>query len=142
MPMDDHRDMTYMDRMIDIMEGVPQLRTNAKRAIKRAQQKIEEKFQNEGTNFRKGELVLYYKKAEALRHDTKLEPKWKGPYQITKVLDKGAYKISLDGRELSKTVNGNLLKKYYGRSHYKPIIIIESDINRGAYRGQDGREKC
>ena len=36
MPMDDHGDMTYMDRMIDIMEGIPQLRTNAKRAIKKA----------------------------------------------------------------------------------------------------------
>ena len=122
--------MTYMDRMIDIMEEVSQLRINAKRTIKKAQRKIEEKFQNEGTKFRKGELVLYYKKAEALRHDTKLEPKWKGPYQITQVLDKEAYKISLDGKELPKTVNGNLLKKYYGRSHYEPVIIIESDINR------------
>src|ERR1044072_4127531 len=82
MLMDDHRDMTYMERMIDIMEGVSQLRTNAKRAIKKVQQKIEEKFQNEETRFRKGELVLYYKKAEALRHDTKLKPKWKGSYQI------------------------------------------------------------
>ena len=82
MPMDDHGDMTYMDKMIDIMEGVPQLRTNVKRAIKKAQSKIEEKFQNEETKFRKGELVLYYKKAEALHHNTKLEPKWKGPYQI------------------------------------------------------------
>ena len=44
MPMDDHGDMTYMKRMIDIMEGVPQLRTNMKRVIKKAQQKIEEKF--------------------------------------------------------------------------------------------------
>jgi hypothetical protein len=36
MPMDDQKNMTYMDRMIDIMEGVSQLRTNAKRAIKKA----------------------------------------------------------------------------------------------------------
>ena len=46
------------------------------------------------------------------------------------MLDKGAYKIALDGKELPKTVNGNLLKKYYKRSHYKPVIIIKSDINK------------
>ena len=59
-----------------------------------------------------------------------MELKWKGPYQIIKVLDKRAYKISIDGRELSKTVNENLLKRYHERSHYEPVIIIESDINR------------
>ena len=43
--------MTYMGRILDIMEGVPQLRTNAKRAMKKAQKKIEEKFQEKGTQF-------------------------------------------------------------------------------------------
>src|ERR1044072_1627232 len=66
-----------------------------------------------------------------MRHDTKLEKKWKGPYIVTQVLDKGAYKISIDGRELPKTINGNLLKKYHKREHYEPIVIIEEeDINR------------
>ena len=36
----------------------------------------------------------------------------------------------IDRRELPKTVNGNLLKKYYSRSHYKPVIIIETTINK------------
>src|ERR1043165_7268513 len=129
MSMDDHGDMMYMERMIDIMEGVPQLRTNAKRAIKKVQQKIEEKFQNEETKFKKGELVLYFKKTKALHHNTKLELKWKEPYQITQVLDKRTYKISIDRKELPKIINGNLLKKYYGRSHYEPIVLIETDIN-------------
>ena len=127
MPMDDQENITYMKRMIDIIKEVSQLKTNAKRVIKKAQRKIKEKFQNEETKFRKEELILYFKKAEALRHNTKLESKWKGPYQITQVLDKGAYKIALDGKELPKTVNGNLLKKYYNRSHYEPIILIETD---------------
>ena len=35
-----------------------------------------------------------------MHHNTKLKPKWKGLYQITQVLDKGAYKIALDGKEL------------------------------------------
>ena len=130
MLMDDQGDIMYIERMIDIMKEVPQLRINAKRTIKKTQQKIEKKFQNEGIKFRKGELVLYFKKVEALCHDTKLEPKWKGPYQIIQVLDKEAYKIILDGKELPKTVNGNLLKKYYKQPHYKPVIIIKSDINR------------
>ena len=73
--MDDPDDMTYMGRILDIMEGVPQLRTNAKRAMRKAQKKIEEKFQEKGTQFQKGDLVLYFKKAEAMRHNTKLENK-------------------------------------------------------------------
>jgi len=31
------------------------------------------------------------------------------------VLDKGAYKITIDGNPIKKIVNGNLLKKYYTR---------------------------
>src|ERR1043165_1739079 len=99
--------------------------------MRKAQKKIEEKFQEKGTQFQKGDLVLYFKKAEAMRYDTKLENKWKGPYTVTQVLDKGAYKISIDGRELPKTVNSNLLKKYHNREHYEPIVIIgEKSINR------------
>ena len=67
---------------------------------------------------------------KAICYNIKLEPKWKGPYQITQVLDKEMYKIVLDEKELLKMVNGNLLKKYYERSHYKPVIIIKLDINR------------
>src|ERR1044072_6378964 len=63
-------------------------------------------------------------------HDTKLENKWKGPYTVIQVLNKGVYKISIDGWELPRTVNGNLLKKYHNREHYEPMIIIgEKEIN-------------
>ena len=93
--------------------------------MRKAQKKIEEKFQKKKIQFQKGDLVLYFKKAEAMCHDTKLENKWKGSYTITQVLDKGAYKISIDGQELPKTVNGNLLKKYHNREYYEPIVIIE-----------------
>ena len=60
-------------------------------------------------------------------HDKKLEPKWKGPYQITQVLDKGAYKIAFDEKELPKNSKWKSTKE---RSHYEPVIIIKSDINR------------
>ena len=65
-----------------------------------------------------------------MHYDTKLESKQKELYQITQVLDKEAYKIALDEKKLPKTVNKNLLKKYYRQSHYELVIIIESDINR------------
>ena len=58
------------------------------------------------------------------RHDIKLEDKWKELYQITAILDKGAYKIALDGKELRSTVNGNLLKPFYGRSTWQPVIRL------------------
>ena len=59
-----------------------------------------------------------------MRHDTKLEPKWKGPYQVVAVLGKGAYKLSCDEKELKTTANGNLLKKYHGRSNWEPIVLL------------------
>ena len=46
------------------------------------------------------------------------------------MLNKETYKIAFNRKELPKIVNGNLLKKYYRRLHYKSVIIIESDINR------------
>jgi len=79
---------------------------------------------HKGRQFQKGDLVWYYDKAKAMRHDTKLEPKWKGPYEVVAVLNKGAYKLSIDGKQLNTTVNGNLLKPYYGRSHWEPVVVI------------------
>src|ERR1044071_6759396 len=71
-----------------------------------------------------------------MHHNTKLENKWKGPYTIIQVLDKGAYKISIDGWKLPKTVNGNLLKKYHNREYYEPVVIIgEKEINRIRIKG-------
>ncbi len=67
-------------------------------------------------SFQKGELVWYFDKVAAMRHNTKFQPKWKEPYQITAVLNKGAYRLSIDGKELKATINGNLLKLYHDRS--------------------------
>ena len=59
-----------------------------------------------------------------MRYDKKFQPKWKGPYQISAVLDKGVYRLTLDGKELRSTVNENLLKLYHNRSTWKPIVIV------------------
>ena len=114
-----------MDRLIEIVEKVPRLRNDVKETIQEAQKKLEDSFGvQKSTQFAKGELVWYYDKAKAVRHDTKLENKWKGPYEISQVLDKGAYKLKIDGKELKTTVNGNLLKKYHSRSNWEPIVMI------------------
>ncbi len=66
--------------------------------------------------FQKEDLVQYFDKPVAMRYDTKFQPKQKGLYQISAVLDKGAYRLTINGKELRSTVNGNLLKLYHNRS--------------------------
>ncbi|GKE17753.1 hypothetical protein Tco_1425330, partial [Tanacetum coccineum] len=44
----------------------------------------------------------------------KLGPKWEGPYEVTKALGKGAYKLrGRDGKQLPRTWNISNLKKCY-----------------------------
>ena len=89
------------------------------------QEKLKEKFgEKKETKFQKGDLVLYFDKPKAARHNTKLEHKWKGSYQVTEVLDKGAYKLMIDGKTVGSTVNGNLLKKFHSRSSWESQIVI------------------
>ncbi len=125
MVMDETRSYSMIERLLEITEKVPQLREAARRAIKKSQDDLEKKFQNNReVIFQKGQLVWYYDKAKAMRHDTKLQPKWRGPYQIVEVLPRGAYKLAIDGVQLGTTANGNWLKPYHGRSDWKPMIII------------------
>ena len=74
--------------------------------------------------FQKGDLVWYFDKPAAMQHDTKFQLKWKGPYQISAVLDKGVYRLTLDEKELRLIVNRNLLKLYHDRSTWELIIIV------------------
>jgi len=52
-----------IDRLLEITDKVSQLRTNARRAIKKAQAKLEETFNKKEVKFQKGDLVLYFDKA-------------------------------------------------------------------------------
>jgi len=113
-----------IERLLEITDKVPQLRTNARRAIKKAQAKLEETFNKKEVKFQKGDLVLYFDKALAVRHDVKFVNKWKELYEISHVFDKGAYKLTIDGNLIKGTVNENLLKKYYIRDTWKSVIII------------------
>ncbi len=116
---------SIMERLLEITEKVLQLREAAKRAIQKSQAELDRKFEGMKTQeFQKGKLVWYFDKPAVMQHNTKFQSKWKGPYQIFAVLDKGAYRLTLDGKELRSTVNGNLLKPYHDRSTWEPIIIV------------------
>ena len=54
-----------IERLLEIIDKVPQLRTNTRRAIKKAQAKLEETFNKKEVKFQKGNLVLYFDKALA-----------------------------------------------------------------------------
>ena len=77
-----------------------QLQTNAKKAIKKAQAKLKETFKEKEVKFQKDDLVLYFDKVLAAQHDVKFINKWKEPYEISHVLDKGVYKLTIDGNPI------------------------------------------
>jgi hypothetical protein len=44
----------------------------------------------------------------------KLSIKWEGPYQISQVMGKGAYRLqTLDGKEVPRSWNATHIKRYY-----------------------------
>ncbi|GJY73710.1 reverse transcriptase domain-containing protein [Tanacetum coccineum] len=87
-------------------------------AIREAKSKAKmEKYYNSkvrNTSFKPGDLVYRNNDASRAEDTWKLGPKWEGPYDVTKALGKGAYKlIDRDGKQLSRTWNISNLKKCY-----------------------------
>ncbi|GJT23267.1 reverse transcriptase domain-containing protein [Tanacetum coccineum] len=76
-----------------------------------------EKYYNSkvrSTSFKPGDLVYRNNEASRAKDTGKLGPKWEGPYEVTKALGKGAYKLKdRDGNQLSRTWNISNLKKCY-----------------------------
>ena len=72
-----------------------------------------------------GEEVLCRNSAKESWYSEKLEPKWKGPYQIAAVLLNGSYKIADQASVLRTPVNGDRLKPYNQRS-LELIVMIEN----------------
>ncbi|KAL0454672.1 UNVERIFIED_CONTAM: hypothetical protein Slati_0806400 [Sesamum latifolium] len=63
-------------------------------------------------SFQVGDLVL--RRVDALKSVGKLDPTWEGPYKITSVIGRGAYRLEdLEGRPLPRPWNVHNLKKYY-----------------------------
>ncbi|GKD08487.1 reverse transcriptase domain-containing protein [Tanacetum coccineum] len=76
-----------------------------------------EKYYNskvKNTSFKLGDLVYRNNDASRTEDTGKLGPKWEGPYEVTKALGKGAYKLrDRDGKQLPRTSNVSNLKKCY-----------------------------
>ncbi|GJS94601.1 reverse transcriptase domain-containing protein [Tanacetum coccineum] len=87
-------------------------------AIREANSKAKmEKYYNskvQSTSFKPGDLVYRNNDASRAKDTGKLGPKWEGPYEVTKALGKGAYKLrDRDGKQLPRTWNVSNLKKCY-----------------------------
>ena len=116
------------NRIVELMEELPQVRNQAKENIGSSQEK-QKKYHNKRNkrkqNFKIGNKVLYYNAAKEKQWSGKLEEKWKGPYYIYEVIHKGSYRIkTMEGKILTTPVNGELLKEYIDRMNFKVIIRI------------------
>ncbi|GJT31817.1 hypothetical protein Tco_0922236 [Tanacetum coccineum] len=90
----------------------------AQAAIREAKSKAKmERYYNSkvrSVSFKPGDLVYRNNEASHAEDTGKLGPKWEGPYEVTKALGKGAYKLrGRDGKQLPRTWNICNLKKCY-----------------------------
>nr|GEV21487.1 reverse transcriptase domain-containing protein [Tanacetum cinerariifolium] len=86
--------------------------------IRKAKSKAKmEKYYNSkvrNTSFKPGDLVYRNNDTSQAKDTGKLGPKWEGPYEVTKALEKGAYTLrDRDGKQLPCTWNIRNLKKCY-----------------------------
>ena len=129
LPMDkEEKKISLAERIQEIVERLPKIRYQAKEEIKKSQTK-QKKYHDQKYKMKEkyeiGDKVLYYNAAKEKTWSGKLEEKWKGPYYIHAIMLKGAYKLKeMEGRILKKPVNGELLKKYYSRENFEPMIVI------------------
>ncbi|GJV35711.1 reverse transcriptase domain-containing protein [Tanacetum coccineum] len=110
-------DVAENDEALEInLELLEEKREQA--AIREAKSKRQmEKYYNtkvRNTSFKPGDLVYRSNEASRVEDTGKLGPKWEGPYEVTKALGKGSYKLKdRNGRELPRTWNVCNLKKCY-----------------------------
>src|SRR6266498_1674703 len=125
LPIDETKPLTIYERMISIVKEISHIREETRLMIQKTQdRKIQQTLEKE-RRFIVGEEVLCRDSAKESWYSEKLEPKWKGPYQIAAVLLNGSYKIADQEGVLRTPVNRNRLKLYNQRS-LELIVIIES----------------
>ncbi|GET57239.1 putative integrase core domain protein [Rhizophagus irregularis DAOM 181602=DAOM 197198] len=119
---------TLINHIENLVDQLPQEIEIAKTNIEISQQKQKERHDRKlrhQIKFSIGDKVLYYDAAKEKQWTGKLNPKWKGPYYIHQVGEKGAYKLrTIDGKVLQTPVNGSLLKLYHDRQNWEPIIVV------------------
>ncbi|CAG8586124.1 1638_t:CDS:2 [Ambispora leptoticha] len=80
------------NELFELIEVLPYVRYNAVKRIEKVQERAKEKYDNQLSpikEIKKGELVLVYKASQQHSKSHKLHPKWKGPFVVHKVLQKG-----------------------------------------------------
>ena len=75
--------------------------------------------------FEIGDKILLKDVAKEKQWSGKLSPKWKGPYYIHEIIEKGAYKLrTLEGKVLKNPYNIKHLKKYFDRRDNIPLVYV------------------
>ena len=96
---------------LDVIDEVGDLAQISGEAMKR---RLERSYKTKVVprKFQEQDLVL--RKAQLIQMDSKLAPKWTGPYRVKQVLGEGAYKLeTLEGREIPRTWNAANLRFYF-----------------------------
>ena len=104
-------------------------RTLAKQNVQKSQQKQKESYQQDKhpDRFFIDDKVLMKRMEMQHWHHEKFSQKWKGPFHIHEVLDKGAYWLRTTDRKLLKNpYNGDHLKLYLKDNKLESMIIIQN----------------
>lgn len=112
----------YLEHAIEKDEEVAakeasDLLKSVKENVKKAQEKQKQYYDSKhgaGASFKQHSCVLKKDFLRSKRKGGKFDPKWLGPYRISKVLGKGLYSLTHchGGRDV-KRVNGMHLKMYH-----------------------------
>ena len=117
-----NEELVEEDRLVEIMERLPQAKEIVKGKILESQIKQKKYYDSKVRNnqdFKIGDKVLKYEASRENSKSGKLDDKWKGPYIIHNVYDNNVYKIkTIDGKIIKTPVNGTLLKLYYDRKDW------------------------
>ena len=119
-----------LDRLYQLTEELPGNQERAHGNILKAQkkQKARHDLKVKERKYKIRDKVLMYNAARDKHFMGKLKPKWKGPYYIHNTLRNGAYKLrTMDGKILTAPINILLLKTYYDREGWKPMITINQE---------------
>ena len=125
---DQSDDITVNERIMKLIDILPEERYQAKQQISKSQEQ-QKKYHDQRVKVKEkyeiGDKVLYYKASRDKQWSGKLEEEWKGPYYIHEVLLNGSYKLKeLNGKVLKVPVAGKLLKRYFSRENFEPIVVI------------------
>src|SRR6266498_6073401 len=97
LPIDETKPLTIHECMMSIVKEILHIREKARLMIQKMQDRITQQTSGKERRFIVGEEVLCRDSAKKSWYSGKLEPKWKGPYQIAAVMLNGSYKIADQG---------------------------------------------